>query len=121
MSRMKKLSGWVLVGLLVLGGYVFHMAVLFPDRSTTLSWTAPTENENDGPLTNLAGYIIHCWTETGQYSNTMYVDDPSTTSYEVKQLSPGEYFCAVTAISEDGGESALSNVVAKTIPYSFDR
>jgi hypothetical protein len=113
---MKKLPKWILIGALFLGGLTFYMTVVSPDRSTTLLWTAPTGNENSEPLTDLTGYIIHCWTATGQYTNTMYVDDPSITSYEVKEFSPGEYSCAVTAISEDGGESALSNVVAKTIP-----
>ena len=116
MGRMKNLPKWIFIGALFLGGLIFYLTVLSPDRSTTLLWTAPTENENNEPLVDLTGYIIHCWTETGHYTNTMYVDDPSVTRYEVKEFSPGEYFCAVTALSEDGGESALSNVVAKTVP-----
>jgi len=115
---MNKLPKWFLIGLpvLILCVLVLYETVLSPDGSTTLSWTAPTENENNEPLTDLAGYIIHCWTDTGRYTSTTYVGDPSITSYEISEVWPGTYFCAVNAVSENGEESALSNVLAKTIP-----
>ena len=112
---MKKLSKWILIAVPVLVGLVLYKTVTSPDEPTILSWTAPTENESNEPLTDLAGYIIHCWTESGQYTNTIYVNDPSITSYEVKTVLPGTYSCAVAAINEDGDESALSNVVAKMV------
>ena len=113
---MKNLPNWILIGLLILGCLVLYESVLSPDGRTTLAWTAPTENENNEPLIDLAGFIIHCWSETGKYTSTIYIDDPSTTSHEVENLWPGTYFCAVTGINEDGDESALSNVVAKMVP-----
>jgi len=114
-SLTMNLSKWILLAVLVLGCLVLYKTVLSPHESITLSWTAPTEYENNEPLTDLAGYIIHCWTETGQYTNTIYVNDPSITSYEIEKLWPGTYSCAVAAIDEDGDESALSNVVAKSV------
>jgi len=106
-----------LIGLpvLVLGFLVFYKTMLSPDGSTTLSWTAPTENENNEPLTDLAGYNIHCWAEAGQYANTFYVDDPASTSIVIEELASGTYYCAISAVNEDGRESALSNVVAKIV------
>ena len=64
---MKKTPKWILIGLpvLVLGCVVLYKTVLVPDGSTTLSWTAPIENEDNEPLIDLAGYNIHCWADAG--------------------------------------------------------
>ena len=126
MNRLEKLSKWkvIVLAALVLGYFAFDKIVLSPQRqaesdgSVTLSWTAPTENEDNSPLADLAGYKIHYGTQAGQYSNTIYVDDPETTSYEVENLMPGTYYFAVTAINSDGGESAFSNMVEKKIPLT---
>ena len=124
MNRLEKLSKWkvIVLAALVLGYFAFDKIVLSPQRqaesdgSVTLSWTAPSENEDNRPLADLAGYMIHYGTRAGQYSNTIHVDDPRVTSYEVENLSPGTYYFAITAISTDGAESALSNMIAKTVP-----
>lgn len=115
---MKNLPKWILIGLPLafLAGIAFYKIVLMPDRSTTLVWTVPTENENSEPLADLAGYKIYCWAGEKQYTNTIEVNDPATTSYGLEELGPGTYNCAISAVSADGHVSALSNVVAKTIP-----
>lgn len=124
MTRLKTLTKWTVIVLpvLLLGYVVVEKNMLSSLRQTeasgsaTISWTAPTENEDDGPLTDLAGYIIHYGPHAGQYSNTIAIDDPATTSYKVENLSPGTYYFAVTAISAGGSESALSNMVVRTVP-----
>ena len=124
MIRLEKLSKWIVIMLaaLVLGYFAFDIVVLSPQRqaefdgSVTLSWTAPTENEDNSPLTDLAGYVIHYGTHAGQYSNTIYLDDPETTGYKFENLSPGTYYFAVAAINTDGAESTLSDMIAKTVP-----
>ncbi len=124
MIRSMKLSKWKVIVLLALplSYFAFDQLVLSPIRqarlngSTIVTWTAPIENEDDKPLKSLAGFLIHCWTQNGQYSNSIYVEDPAATRYEVKNLPPGNYKCAVTAIDTEGEESALSNIVAKTVP-----
>ena len=124
MNRLEKLSKWkvIVLAALVLGYFAFDKFVLSPQRqaefdgSATISWTAPTENEDNSPLTDLAGYIIYYGTQAGQYTNTIYVDDPNTTSYEVKNLSPGTYYFAIVAFNYDGGQSDLSEMEAKTVP-----
>jgi Fibronectin type III domain len=100
-----------------LGYFAVDKFVLSPHSpgSTTLAWSAPTENEDDDPLNDLAGYVIHCWGEAAQNENTYRIDDPATTSYEINNLSPGTYYCALTAVNADGGESVLSNRVAKNV------
>ena len=89
------------------------MTVLLPSGPTTLTWTAPTEDENNEPLIDLAGFNIHCWTD--QFTNSFHIDDPETTSYVIEDLAPGTYYCAVSAINADGLESVLSNLVTKTV------
>jgi len=124
MVRLGKLSKWalVVVAALMLGYFTLDKIVLSPQRqakfdgSITLSWTAPTANEDQTPLTDLAAYIIHYGTQVGQYSNTIHIDDPKSTSCKIDNLSSGTYYFAITAISTDGVESALSNMVAKTVP-----
>lgn len=118
MRRIKNLQKWILFGvpLVVMAGLVFYLTVLMPDESTTLAWTAPTENENNEPLVDLAGYEIHCWAGERKYTNTIEVNDPEVTSYSIEGFEPGTYNCAISAVNADGDVSALSNVVAKTIP-----
>jgi len=115
---MKNLPRWILIGLplVVLAGLVFYKIVLLPDRSKTLAWTAPTENVNNEPLADLAGYKIYCWTAEKHHTNTIEVNDPVMTSYMLDELEPGTYNCAISAVNADGDVSALSNVVAKTVP-----
>ena len=118
MNRLKNMPKWnlVLVPALILGYIVFDEIVLTRDDSTTLSWAAPTGNENNNSLTDLAGYNIYCWAGPDQYTNTIHIDDPATTSYAIEGFAPGTYHCAISTINADGKESVLSNVVAKSVP-----
>jgi len=106
----------VLLAALGLGCFVLDKSVRTPEGSTTLSWVAPTLNEQNEPLTDLAGYTIHCWADAGRYSSTFSVNDPTATSFVVGELEPGIYYCAMSAIDQDGDESVLSNVIAKSVP-----
>jgi len=83
--------------------------------STSLTWTRPDATESGVPISNIAGYTIHCWGDAGRHTLTIRIDDPSITEYEIDRLPPGRYQCAVTAFTEDGSESALSNFVARTV------
>ncbi|HEY2035934.1 MAG TPA: fibronectin type III domain-containing protein, partial [Steroidobacteraceae bacterium] len=65
----------------------------------TLNWTAPTENTNGSPLTNLAGYNIHYGTASGDYSQTVSVSNPGLATYVVDNLGPGTYYFSVGAVS----------------------
>lgn len=123
MIRPKILSKWIFILLpaLILGYFAFDKIMLSSQRqaeiagSARISWAAPTENEDDGPITELAGYVIYYGTHAGQYSNMIVIDDPETTSYEVENLSPGTYYFALTAINTDGLESTMSNMVVKKV------
>jgi hypothetical protein len=83
--------------------------------AVTLNWTAPTENTNGSPLTNLAGYNIHYGTASGDYSQTVSVSNPGLATYVVDNLGPGTYYFSVGAVSSSGAESPLSPEVTTTV------
>ena len=115
-TNKRRLWGAVLLFALLLGYFAYERFSSVVRGSTTLTWIAPIQNEADEPINNLAGYDIHCWGDEGRYSNTIRINDPATTRYEIKGLAPGIYQCAVSAFNEDGDESVLSNVVARVLP-----
>lgn len=83
--------------------------------NVTLAWQAPTENTDGSPLTNLSGYKIHYGTESGDYEQTISINNSSLTRYVIENLSPGTYFFAITAVTANGTESDLSGEASKSI------
>jgi hypothetical protein len=83
--------------------------------SASLSWSAPTENEDGSPLTDLAGYRIHYGTSPSDLSNRVDVGNPATTSTVVQNLTPGTWFFAISAYTQTGVESSRSQVASKVI------
>jgi hypothetical protein len=83
--------------------------------TVTLNWTAPTQNTDGTPLTNLAGYDIHYGTSSGNYTQTISVSNPGIATYVVDNLSPGTYYFTVSAVNSQGTESPLSSQVTTTV------
>ena len=86
------------------------------DTGRKISWQVPTANTDESPLTDLAGYTVYCWNTDGQETETFAIEDSAITTYELQGLRPGTYQCAISAVSRAGNQSALSNVVSRTIP-----
>lgn len=84
--------------------------------STTLTWTAPTQNEDGTALTDLAGYKIYWGTIPGSYPNSITINNPGITTYVVENLAPGTYEFVSTSFNTSGVESQNSNTASKTIP-----
>jgi hypothetical protein len=83
--------------------------------SATLTWTAPTQNTDGTPLTDLSGYHIYYGTSASALTTTITVASASETSYVVTGLAPGTYYFAVVAYNSAGMDSPESNVGSKTI------
>ena len=83
--------------------------------SAALSWSAPTQNEDGSPLTDLAGYRIHYGTSASGLSKRIEVGNPATTSTVVRSLTPGTWFFSISAYTHKGAESSRSGVVSKVI------
>lgn len=83
--------------------------------SATLSWSAPTQNEDGSPLTDLAGYRVHYGTSASNLGMRVDVGNPATTSVVVQDLAQGTWYFAISAYNHQGAESSRSNVVSKVI------
>ncbi|MGH8229742.1 MAG: fibronectin type III domain-containing protein [Steroidobacteraceae bacterium] len=66
-------------------------------------------------MTDLAGYSIHYSTSASSLSNTINVQDPGTTTYIVTNLGAGTWYFAISAYTNTGIDSEMSNVGSKTI------
>jgi hypothetical protein len=94
---------------------LFEITV-FPQAlgTTTLSWTAPTENVDGTQLTDLAGFKVYLGTSANTLVIFETINDPEISMYEVKDLTPGAWFFAMTAYNEAGTESTRSSVASWT-------
>jgi hypothetical protein len=80
----------------------------------TLSWDAPTTNDDGTPLTDLAGYKIYYGTASGTYTKS--VDAGNVTTFSVKPIQPdGTYYFVATAYNKAKIESGYSNEVSKVV------
>src|ERR1700730_9347142 len=79
-------------------------------RTYTLTWTPPTENGHGSPLTDLMGYYIY----SGASPDTMvslYFAPFGRSSFELTRLAMGTYYFGMTAVNNDGVESAITGAV----------
>jgi hypothetical protein len=83
--------------------------------AATLSWTPPTENTNGTALTNLGGYHLHYGTSPSNLGTVVQIPASSTT-LTVSNLAAATWYFAMSAYTNTGVESALSQVTSKTIP-----
>ena len=84
----------------------------------SLSWEAPSTNEDGTSLTDLNGYKIYYGTAPGNY--TQNVDVGNVTTYTFTNLTDGQtYYFVATAYNSAGVESSYSNEVTKIIPASI--
>lgn len=85
-----------------------------PSGSALLTWTPPTQNDDGSTLTDLAGYRIHYGRSASVLSETMQIDVPGATAWNVTGLDSGTWYFAVTAFTSTN-QSESSNVVSKTV------
>ena len=85
------------------------------DGSITLSWTAPTQNEDGSALTDLAGYKIYYGTSSGNYSNQIRIDGVGMTTQVVNNLTPDTYYFVATAFNASEVESGFSGEATKIV------
>ena len=83
--------------------------------AATLSWDAPTADTNGQPLNNLAGYRIYYGESATTLSETVNLSGTGLQTYVIDNLAQGTWYFAIKAVNTSGVESALSNVVSKTI------
>jgi hypothetical protein len=87
------------------------------NNSVTLSWSPPTQNSDGTPLTNLAGYTLHYGTASLDYTGTIEVTNPATTSYVLSDANfpAGTYYFAISAYNSLQVSSPLSSEIQVTV------
>lgn len=98
-----------------------------PQGVVCLDWEAPTENVDDSPVDDLAGYNLYYAPEAGVTKQSSKIELPLGDTVEVRHsavqieapANGGEVtmFFAMTAFDDDGNESDLSNEVQKDFPF----
>jgi len=83
--------------------------------SATLTWEAPTSNTNGSALTDLSGYRIYYGPSRSDLSQSVQITSIGIQTYVIENLEPGTWYFAIRALTSTGTESALSDIVPKTI------
>jgi len=83
--------------------------------SATLTWVAPQTNADGSALTDLAGYRIYYGTGSGNYTESVTISDPTSTSYTVQNLPASTYYFVLRAFDKSNSESSPSAEVTKSI------
>ncbi len=104
------------VGALAAGLFLALASSTASSAEVTLTWTAPTQNEDGTPLTDLAGYnIYYGCSASGDYPQTLSVPDPNATSVVVTGLpNATECYFVATAYNVPGEESQYSGEATVT-------
>jgi hypothetical protein len=83
--------------------------------TATLSWQAPTTNTDGEALTDLSGYRIYYGTNASDLTQTVQLTGVGLQTYVIDDLGSGTWYFAIKAVTSTGVESALSDIVSKTI------
>jgi hypothetical protein len=83
--------------------------------TATLSWEAPTTTTSGSSLTDLAGYRIYYGISASDLSQSIQLNTVGVQTYVIDNLGHGTWYFAIRAVTTVGVESALSDVVSKTI------
>ncbi len=86
-------------------------------NALNLSWVAPSEREDGSglSLSEIEGFRVYYGTKSGDYSNTIDIDDPSATQTVLAGIPSGTYFVVVTTVDTEGRESSYSTEVVITV------
>ena len=107
--RTRRLCLLILFVVVGLGG-LFNR--VFASQSVELSWDPSTDG-------SVVSYKVYYGTLSGQYSSSIAYGDIS--DVVISGLADGQtYYFAVSAIDDDGNESALSNQVIYKVPSAAD-
>lgn len=85
--------------------------------SAQLTWGAPLKRVSGESIAmgELYGYRISYGRDPEALDEKVTINEASTTTYTISNLSQGKWYFAVQAIDTDGLESPLSEVVSKSI------
>ena len=85
------------------------------DGTALVTWTAPAQNTDNSPLTDLAGFKVYYGIFPGEYGTPEIINNPGASSFLVENLGVADWFFTVTAFNSMGIESSYSQEVHKQI------
>ena len=85
------------------------------DGSVTIAWRAPTTRVDGSALRDLAGYRVKYGSASGNYPNTITLNNPGITRYSVENLAPGRWYFVIAAFDSSGSSSANTSPVSTMI------
>jgi hypothetical protein len=86
-----------------------------PPGVASVSWTAPAQNTDGSPLTDLAGFIVRYGTDAAALSSLISVISPNATGAQIENLGPGNWYFDVAAITTTNVVGISSPTVSETI------
>jgi hypothetical protein len=84
-------------------------------NAVALSWDVPTQTMDGQTLGDLSGYRIHYGKKASALVESIEVPSAGSNNFIVQSLTPGTYYFAVRAVTAEGVESELSNVISRDI------
>jgi len=81
-----------------------------------VSWTAPVQNTNGTPLTDVAEYVISYGTSPTSLTKSLIVSNPGLTTGTVTGLAAGTHYFSVATRNSAGALSTATSVVSRTVP-----
>jgi hypothetical protein len=93
----------------------YTLTCFWGDGTASVSWIAPTNNDDGSDLLDLAGFKVMYGTSTDALTQLAIVDDNTRTSYTAESLAPGTWYFAVRAFNTQEVESLESNVVQRDV------
>jgi len=93
----------------------FTITVESAAGSVNLSWVKPSRNIDGSPLTNLAGYLIHYGPSAENLDAQLFVDSADSTKAEIGNLSPGNWYFEIAAVTDSDVQGPFSTIVGDSI------
>ena len=73
------------------------------------------EDSSSISLSEIAGYQLYYGKAQGQYSNSITINDGTTTGYTLANLPSGTYHFVMTTLDTEGRESQFSPEIVLTV------
>jgi len=83
--------------------------------AVALSWEVPTVTLSGQSVADVMGYMIHYGARADVLAHSIGVKGAGTNAFVVQGLKPGVYYFAVRAVTTNGTNSALSNIISRQI------
>ncbi len=86
-------------------------------NAPALTWVAPSEREDGSglSLSDIDGFRVYYGTKSGEYSNTIDINNRTVTQMALDSIPSGTYYVVVTTLDTDGRESIFSAEVLVTL------